>query len=165
MQSRAAANAILACLSIVALVFAGCGSTKMKTVEVTPPHVTNYVPPPAPRSVVYTVPVTPEAEGAPPGEPGASGSAVFSVNANTDEFCWKFSNLTHVTSPTVARVYRFVPPRGDVRDGFKLDPHYRPSGCAPENLIFLGLVGAKPQEFWVSIHSAQYPEGAARAQL
>jgi CHRD domain len=167
MQSRAAVRSALLALSAVALVLAGCG-TVTKTVEVNPPHVSNYVPPPAPRSVTYTFPLTSDQAGsvvAPHGQPGASGTAVFSVNPRTGELCWTFSNLTHITNPTVARVYRYTSPRAPVQYGFKLGAHFKPSGCVPENLIFLGLLGATPQEFWVSIHSARYPEGAARGRV
>jgi len=165
MRSRPTVSVSVVSLTIVALALAGCG-TEAKTVTVNPPYVHNHAPPPAPTSVTYTVPIGPEgSEGTPPGQPGASGTATISVNASTDELCWKISNLAHVTKPTVARIYRFAPPRGSGAHGFKLYPHYRSSGCVPENLIFLGLLGAQPQEFWLSIHTAKYPAGAARAHI
>ncbi len=160
-------------LSLLALALAGCG--KSSTSASTPTATTRpaakgrsrLIPEVLPvKSVTYEVPLSggPGADLAPAGARNASGIAVISVNAATNELCWKFSQLQNVTAPTVARVYRSEP-LSSGRYGFELGHKFTLSGCRPENTIFLGLLGAHPERFYVSIHNAHYPAGIVRAQL
>ncbi len=164
------------CLAAVVLGFAACGkSSPAPTTAVTPPGVTTYTPPPLAKTATYSVALSgtvgvsgavgaPVGSRAPAGAPNGSGLAVISVNAATSELCWKFSQLTNVTAPTVARVFRWAAP-GSWRYGFALGHKYKSSGCIPENRIFLGLLTAKPQDFYVSIHTTRFPGGAVRGEL
>jgi hypothetical protein len=158
-------------LAVVVSAFAGCGSTK--TVVATTPGLhppagfSPYIPPP--KSVTYSISLS-GAGGvsgtypAPAGAPNGSGLAVISVNAPRGELCWQFSQLKNVTAPTVARIYRLAGPT-TWRYGYELGRPFKSSGCLPENSGFLGFLGAKPQQLWVSIQTAQFPGGAVRGQV
>jgi CHRD domain len=173
MRSRTVAVSLVVFM-VVVLAFASCGggtktvTTTAPTTSPTPPGVSKHVGPPPVKSVSYSVSLSGAAgvssPRAPAGEPNGSGFAAISVNASTGELCWKFSQLKNVTRPTVARIYRAAS-LGSFLYGFRLGHTYKSSGCLPENPIFLGLLGARPQEFYVSIHSARFPEGAVRGQV
>lgn len=164
-------------LAVAVFAFAGCSSKKLETtaakkVETSPAASppTGFSPyPPPPKSVTYSISLS-AASGvsgtypAPAGAPKGSGLAVISINAPRLELCWQFSQLKNVTAPTVARIYRLAGPT-TWRYGYKLGGTFKPSGCLHENWIFLGFLGAKPQQFYVSIHTAQFPGGAVRGQL
>jgi hypothetical protein len=161
-------------LAVAVSAFAGCGGTKTVTTAAPPKAGVN--PPagfspdiPPPRSVTYNVSLS-GAGGvsgtypAPAGARHGSGLAVISVNAPRRELCWQFSQLKNVTAPTVARIYRLAGPT-TWQYGYKLGRPFKSSGCLPENPTFLGFIGAKPQQLWVSIDTAQFRFGAVRGQL
>ncbi len=162
-----------AAVSLLVVAFVGCGSTHKSATKSAPlpPGVTTFPKLPPVKSVTYgvdlssatTTAVTGVAR-APAGARNASGRAVISVNASSNELCWTFSQLKNVGAPTVARIYRAAAP-GSWRYGYPLGHPYKASGCIPENSVFLGLLGAKPQEFYVSIHTARFPGGAVRGQI
>ena len=89
---------------------------------------------------------------------------MISVKAPTLELCWQFSQLKNVASPTAARIYRSLsggPPQGS---GVPLGEGYTPTGCTREPAIFLGLLSEHPQNFFVAIDNAQFPQGAVRGR-
>jgi hypothetical protein len=113
---------------------------------------------------------------APPGAPYGSGLAVISTHASTRELCWKFSQLTNVTTPTRARIYRLasriawmtgfeLSRRGGIVVGPAGRATYTSSGCLPENSAFLALLGAKPWQFYVAIDTPRFRLGAVRGQF
>jgi hypothetical protein len=150
-------------LAVVALAFAGCGSTQnAATSTVGGPHA---VPPPAPVvSATYSINLS----GANGGAPNGSGVAVFGINPSTEELCWTFS-LTNVSAPTIMQIVRQVrrspPTWAQTRYGRTLGGTYKPSGCVPLSPNFLRLIEAHPQEWWIEIHSAHFRHGAVRAPL
>jgi hypothetical protein len=147
-------------------------ATYSVTTKPTPPAATSPVtapttrtsgaPPPA-KSASYSVSLAGTSGGL-PGAPNGSGLAVISLNASSDQLCWKFSQLKNVTAPTVAKIYKATP-HGPGTAGLPLGSAYSSSGCVTEPSIFLGAIGAHPQRFYVSIHDAQFPGGAVRGQL
>src|SRR5271168_4964429 len=88
-------------LAIVALAFAGCGST---TNQAATTSATSSAPPPAPPSVFHV-----QLAGYKGGSPNGSALAVININPPRGEFCWMFSQLKNVPAPTVARVYQNFP--------------------------------------------------------
>jgi hypothetical protein len=157
----------LALLAVVALALAGCGGT---TTTVTAPAssakakpkslTTTYTSPPAVGSASYTVSLA----GFPRGAANGSGVGVVSINSSSGELCWTISQLKNVTAPTEIRIFRNFP-RASGAHGLPLGAGYKPSGCMRERLLVLGLIEAKPETFYLSIHSARYPEGAVRGPL
>jgi hypothetical protein len=159
-------------LALAVLAVAGCGgSTKTVTSKLLPPGVGPAPPEPTPINASYhvilngkrvkTFPAAPRFKR---GSPHGSARAVATTNASTSQLCWEFSQLKNVSSPTVARLFRNFP--GATGDGgWDLGRRYRPSGCIHLPPVTLGLIGAKPTQFWLNIHSAQYPFGAVRGPL
>jgi hypothetical protein len=170
----ASSRAALVCPAVALLAIAGCGgTTKTVTTSTTPLPAGVERAPPEPQAINATYHVTLNGYGAtrfglPPGfRRGArngSARAVVTTNASTHELCWKFSQLTNVPSPTVARLFRdFEGATG--KGGFLLGRRYKSSGCIHLAWQTLGLIGEKPYKFFLNIHNAQYPEGAVRGSL
>jgi hypothetical protein len=159
-------------LAVVVLALAGCGSTKNASTTAatgsTPPasvSTPSEAHPPV-TSATYVVNLA----GFAGGSPNGSGLAVISINPSRGELCWKFSRLKNVTAPTVARIYRnWVGATGrggsTGRGGYLLGRAYESSGCVPEESVVLGLIEAKPQVFYVNIHTARFRNGAVRGPL
>src|SRR5271165_6019651 len=145
----------LVCLTATALALAGCGGT---TKTKYPPGVIPPKPPPPLKAVTYNITLASAAGGA----PGGTGLATISVvptSSSTGELCWRFSELTNVTSPTVAVIGLYIP-HGASTHGSPLGRHHTASGCMPAPGAFLRRLGAYPKRYFISIHTAQYPGGA-----
>ena len=96
--------------------------------------------------------------------PIGSGVAIISINAATNQLCWKISSLTNVPSPTQVRLFQnFTGATG--RNGRVLGHGYKPSGCIPVERPALARMEFKPNIFFVNVHSARYPGGAVRGPL
>ena len=159
-KSTFRSRAAFVSLAVAVLAFAGCGGTKPVTTAVLPPGVSRAPELPQPINATYSVSLA----GFKRGSPNGSGHAVVSINASTNELCWTFSQLKNVTSPTVARLFRnFTGASG--RNGFLLGRAYKSSGCIHLESAVLGLIGAKPEQFYVNIHDARFPGGAVRGPL
>jgi hypothetical protein len=159
-------------LAVAVLAVAGCGgSTKTVTTEQLPPGVSRAPVIPKAINATYNVILTGKSAlqlGLPPsfrrGSPNGSALAVVTTNASTNELCWKFSQLKNVSSPTVARLFRNFP-GATGKGGYSLGRRYRPSGCLRLEPSVLGLIGAKPEQFFLNIHNTRYPGGAVRGAL
>jgi hypothetical protein len=167
-RSRAA----LVSLALAVLAVAGCGgSTKTVTTTPLPPGVAPAAPTPKAINATYHVILTGKlhkvyrgVRGFKRGSPHGSASAVVTINASTNEFCWEFSQLSNVSSPTVARLFRNFPGAPGT-GGFDLGRRYKSSGCIHMDPEVLGLITEKPEQFYLNIHNASYPSGAVRAPL
>jgi len=148
---------LLASLTVAVLAFAGCGSSSNSgtTAATTAPSATQPV-----QSASYTVSLVPFAGGAPAG----SGLAIINIDPASNQLCWQFSQVTNIGRPTVARLYRNVL-GATGRNGIPLGHAYTPAGCIHELPEVLALIESKPGQFFVNIHSAQYPFGAVRGPL
>ena len=145
---------------VLALGLAACGSTKVVTTTASNPAETTYKPPPPPVPASYSVTLSGFKEGSHNG----SALGLVGINPTTDELCWKFTQLKNVKSPTVARLFRYTP-GGTGRHGYLLGHSYKTSGCIHQPAIILGLIESKPEQFFLNIHTAQYPGGAVRGPL
>ena len=153
--------------ALAATVLGGCGSTKTTTTtaKTAPavPGATEIGTPPAVKSATYRA-ILAGGTGSPAGAPQGFGIAVISVKAPSGELCWEFSKLKHVASPTAARIYRSLAGGPPLTPGVPLGSSYKTSGCVHEPAVFLGLLGAHPQNFYVAIDNAQFPKGAVRGR-
>jgi hypothetical protein len=167
-------RAALVSLALAVLAVAGCGGGTKTVATATPPlpaGVERARPEPTPINATYQVTLNGNRAtqfglppGFPHGSPHGSALAVVTTNASTNQLCWKFSQLKNVSSPTEARLFRtFSGATG--RHGFLLGRRYTPSGCIHLPAGTLGLIGAKPQQFFLNIHNARYPYGAVRGPL
>jgi hypothetical protein len=151
-------------VAIVVLALSGCGGAGKPASSAatgpTPPSVTPPQQLPPAKAASYNVTLAGFTEGSPNG----SGHALITINAATDELCWQFSQLKNVTAPTVARIYRSYPGSSG-RYGLPLGSHYKSSGCVHETSRTLRTVEANPGVIYLSIHDAQFPDGAVRGPL
>jgi CHRD domain len=118
----------------------------------------------------YTTALTGAAERPAPGDPDATGSARVTVNPGTRQVCWSVE-VQGVDLPLVAAHIHtgnanvagpptiFLIPVGETdADGIL-------NGCATvDRMLALGLV-LHPEEYYVNVHTALFPAGAARGQL
>jgi hypothetical protein len=167
-RSRAAFGS----LALAVLALASCGgSTKTVTSTPLPPGVSRAPEEPKPINASFRSTLNgkrvKQFAGVPAftrGSPNASALAVVTTNASTNQLCWEISQLKNVSSPTVARLFRNFP-GATGRGGWDLGRRYKPSGCIHLPAVTLGLIGAKPGQFWLNIHNARYPFGAVRGPL
>ena len=118
----------------------------------------------------YMTSLTGAAERPDPGDPDATGSARVTVNPGTRMVCWSVS-VEGVDLPLVAAHIHtgnanvagpptiFLIPAGETDADGVLD------GCATvDRTLALGLV-LHPEDYYVNVHTALFPAGAARGQL
>ena len=118
----------------------------------------------------YTTSLSGAAERPDPGDPDATGSAHVTVNPGTRQVCWSVS-VDNVDLPLVAAHIHtgnanvagpptiFLIPAGETdADGVL-------NGCATvDRTLALGLI-LHPEDYYVNVHTALFPAGAARGQL
>ena len=169
MRSRIA----LVSLAVMALAFAGCGSSSStsSTKSTAAPTAATTTPSSATTSTASNVAVkartyTVSMKGAnevPKGAPNGSATAVITIKTSK-QVCWKFTNLKGVTTPKVDHIHRG--PAGVAGNiVIPLGTAYKASGCVPASATLLSQIESKPSGFYVNIHNVQYPGGAVRGQL
>jgi CHRD domain-containing protein len=93
-----------------------------------------------------------------------AGSAKATITISTGKVCWKFTGLKSLPSPSAAHIHKgaagksggvFIP----LGAAFKL------SGCIAQPAAAIKAVLAHPGNYYVNIHTKQFPNGAARGQL
>jgi CHRD domain len=154
--------------ALAAIVLGGCGSTKTTTTTTAKtaplaPGATEIGTPPPVKSATYRANLA-GTTGTPAGAPNGSGVAIITVKAPGRELCWEFLRLKNVASPTAARIYRSLAGGPPLSSGVPFGASYKASGCVSEPAVFLGLLGAHPQNFYVAIDNAQFPKGAVRGR-
>jgi len=155
-----------ACLLIIALGFAGCGSSG-KTTSTGPTgssagHGATTKPVFQPvKSVTYTVKLGPDGSGAAAAK--ASGLAVVSIKGGTDEICWSFSDIKNVIDPVEATI------QGDLHVGIISSPlgprKVIPSGCRLRSALLLRLLEDNVGRLYVNVRSLHHTEGGLRGRL
>jgi hypothetical protein len=163
MHRSSTGRAALVSIAVAMLAFTGCGGGNKTTStlnKVFSGQVTrNEALPPA-KTATYSANLA----GFSGGSPNGSGLAVININAATDQLCWSFYQLKNLPSPTVARIFRNFP-GAEGTGGYLLGSHYTPSGCIHKPALTLALIESRPEEFYVNVHTKQFPEGAARGAL
>jgi hypothetical protein len=162
-------SVILGCAVVVpALAVASCGgSSRSRTASTAtnPNEIKPALPnqkkiiqlPPKVTQATYSVPLTPYPKAA----QNASGQAIITITPGSNEMCWKVSTLTGVSAPTQLRFFQNFPNASGSGGNMLADP-YRALGCRRLREIVLREVQRRPETIDLSIHSAQYPEGAVR---
>jgi hypothetical protein len=98
----------------------------------------------------------------PKGAPGGHGIVNVAVKAN-GQVCWTFT-VTGIDKATAAHIHKgragvagpIVVPFGGT---------YKPKGCTTPSKATLAAIEASPNDYYVNVHTAKYPNGAVRGQL
>ena len=119
----------------------------------------------------YTVPLSGQEEvsAAKPaggaGDMDASGSVTLTINPGKKQVCYDFT-LTGLSTITMAHIHKA--PR--LRNGPPVITLFTGTGddlegCAPATSSQLAQIIAKPSQYYVNVHTTDYPAGAVRGQL
>jgi len=101
----------------------------------------------------------------PHGAPNGSGDAILAFHAGS-LICWRFAHLHGFTDATFAHIHVGARGRsGQVVVPLSTGPRLHHQGCVRVGAGVVNAIEQHPQEYYVNIHSAQYPGGAVRAQL
>ena len=116
----------------------------------------------------FSTELTGAAEAPGPGDPDGSGSASLTLNPGLEQVCWEIS-VADVAQITAAHIHRaaagvpgpvvvpLFPPLPDA-DG-------NSSGCiAADRDLILDII-QNPEEYYVNVHNADFPDVAVRGQL
>jgi hypothetical protein len=118
----------------------------------------------------FTTSLTGAAELPAPGDPDATGSARVTVNPGTREVCWSVSVdgvdlpivAAHIhigTADTFGAPVVFLLPAGTSDE----DGEFSDCTTVERSLAFALLL--TPEDYYVNVHTALFPAGAARGQL
>jgi hypothetical protein len=118
----------------------------------------------------FATAMTQEVTSSPPyqGDIDGTGSALLTVNHGQREVCWELS-VTDVTLPaTAAHIHKAaVDIRGPIVVGLSApDAAGHASGCVSDrDADLLRDILTNPADYYVNVHTTDYPAGAVRGQL
>jgi CHRD domain len=114
-------------------------------------------------TVTYIAPLVGANEVPDPGDPDATGSAKISLNFQDVTVCWEI-NVGNVDPITAAHIH--AGPAGAAGPVVvTLSPYAAGCTSAGVDSQLLTTIMKHPTEYYVNVHNAVYPAGAARGQL
>ena len=100
------------------------------------------------------------------GDLDATGSVTLTINPGKKQVCYDFINLTGLSTLTMAHIHKapvlqngapvitlFTGTGGDLDD------------CVAATSAQLAQIIAKPSQYYVNVHTTEFPSGAIRSQL
>jgi hypothetical protein len=113
------------------------------------------------------VTLTGAAERPGPGDPDGSGTAVLTFNRGLGEVCW-FISVSDITLPATAAHIHIAPETdpGPIVVGLSAPgADGIASGCATADRDLVKDIAKNPQDYYVNVHTTDFPAGALRSQL
>jgi len=103
-----------------------------------------------------------------PGDPDATGMSAVTLDMANSQVCYNIA-IQNITLPaTMAHIHRgAVGVKGDVVIPFSVAPDAsgNATGCEKVDPALLQEIASNPAGFYVNVHNADFPDGAARGQL
>ena len=102
-----------------------------------------------------------------PGDDDATGTAVITLNDDTDEVCWQI-NVANITLPAIAA---HIHPGAAGEEGAPVvtlgapDATGASSGCVDADDSLVDDILDNPSQFYVNVHTTDFTAGALRGQL
>lgn len=156
-------------LTVVTPTFAGCGTDAsmptQATIQLAVVAGTDH------GGIPYATPMSQEVTSQPvyAGDADGVGHALITINLGQREVCWDLTAANVALPATAAHIHRA--PAG-VRGGIVVpispapDAAGRAVGCAfDQDPALLQEILRNPEEFYVNVHTSEYPAGAVRGQL
>jgi hypothetical protein len=105
------------------------------------------------------------AQEVPKGSPTGSGSARLSLNSSTGQVCFTLQ-WSKIDAPTASHIHKGAKGKSGavVVPLFAMAPA-KHSGCVSASKALVAAILKKPTDYYVNLHTKQYPNGALRAQL
>ena len=107
------------------------------------------------------------AEEVPPADPDGTGFARITLNSGTGEVCWSIT-ASDITLPATAAHIHEAPAgvNGDIVVTLSPpDESGTASGCTIADSSLVRDIRKNPAEYYVNVHTTDYPGGAIRGQL
>jgi hypothetical protein len=98
------------------------------------------------------------------GDPNGVGLVILHLNAKKGTACWEFKGVRRIATPQAAHIHKGRKGKaGPV--SVPLGAKYRAKGCQKTSKRTIEAIETRPNNFYVNIHNAPYPNGALRGQL
>lgn len=100
------------------------------------------------------------------GDPDGAGQASITISDAFDQVCWDLHDITNIGPITGAHIH-MAPAGADGPVVFALHKSKEGpwKGCAKGSEWTQNRIQGNPQDFYVNVHTAEYPKGAIRGQL
>ena len=100
-----------------------------------------------------------------PGDPDGSGTAVIRVNPGQGEVCFVLT-VSDIAAAVAAHIHvGVVTQAGPVVVGLTPASSGSSSGCAPLSRELAIAIIQDPENYYVNVHTSEFPAGAVRGQL
>jgi hypothetical protein len=102
-----------------------------------------------------------------PGDPDGSGTATVNIDVSKGDVCYEV-NVQRIDRPTGMHIHEADSGKaGDIVVNMTTPTasDTTTTGCAQADAALLGRLVARPNGFYVNVHSQTYPQGAVRGQL
>lgn len=96
-----------------------------------------------------------------PADPDGRGRAKIVLDEAFAQICWKLEDLKKIASVTEAHVHQA--PAGS--SGPVIVTLAAAPGCTPADRALIRAVGEQPEQYYVNVHTTEFPDGAIRGQL
>jgi hypothetical protein len=98
------------------------------------------------------------------GDPNATGLVILHLDAKKGTACWEFKGVRRIAAPTAAHIHKGRKGKaGPVT--VPLGGKYKAKGCQRSSKRTIGAIETRPNDYYVNVHNARYPNGAIRGQL
>jgi CHRD domain len=154
-------------LVVVALVLAGCGDDDADDVEDSLRDTATSVADRVEGATRLKAALTGGTEVPTPGDTDATGTATVNVDVTEGQVCYEVA-VQKIDRPTGMHIHEGEAGKsGDIVVALTTPTasDTTTTGCADADAALLGRLTANPDDFYVNVHTATYPQGAARGQL